>query len=53
MELVKVSLCKLNKGREIFAKQKDFVFMLRALADKVSLLFLKQTSALWMVSPMM
>lgn len=53
MELVRVSLCKLIKRREICAKEKDFVLMLKAIADKTSLLFLKQISALWMVSPMM
>lgn len=53
MELVVVSLYKLIRRREQCAKQKDFVLTLRALADKLSLLFLKQTSALWMVLPMM
>lgn len=53
IELVMVSLGELIKRREWCAKQKDFVLMLRAIADKLSLFFLKQTSALWTVSPMM
>lgn len=53
IELVMVSLGELIKRREWCAKQKDFVLMLRAIADKLPLFFLKQTSALWTVSPMM
>lgn len=48
-----LSVSEQIERREWCAKQKDFVLMLRAIADKLSLLFLQQTSASWMALPMM